>query len=237
MGHHTVDFVGFRVSWLYRDLGLNVAVPVMPFHGPRSVGRRSGDGYLSGDFLDTIHAQAQAVWDARRLIAWLRKRGAPAVGIYGVSLGGHTAASIAAHEPGLDCVIAGIPASDLLDIIHANTSGVAVWLTSHLGFPWEDVRQIMRVISPLALPVRVPRDRCFLFAGRFDALAPPSQARALWEHWGRPRLVWYQGGHVSFFLEREVRDLIAEALRATGFVTDAWAAGRAHMAWADAGNF
>jgi hypothetical protein len=57
----------------------------MPLHGPRRVGRRGGDGYLSGDFLDTIHAQTQAVWDIRRLIAWLRAEGAQRVGVQGVS--------------------------------------------------------------------------------------------------------------------------------------------------------
>ena len=47
----------------------------------------------------------------------------------------------------------------------------------------------------------------------------------------------YDLRHVSFFLEREVRDLIAEALRKTGFVTDAWAALRPPEKWAEAGSF
>ncbi len=88
MGHAAVDFTGFPARWLHQDLGLNVAIPVIPLHGPRRVGRRGGDGFFTGDFVDTVHAQAQAVWDIRRLISWLHAQGAPAVALYGVSLGG-----------------------------------------------------------------------------------------------------------------------------------------------------
>ena len=76
MGRPVVDFAGFRARWLYRDLGLNIAIPVLPLHGPRRIGRRDGDGFFTGDFVDTLHAQAQAVWEVRRLIGWLRSHGA-----------------------------------------------------------------------------------------------------------------------------------------------------------------
>ena len=111
MGRVSVDFTGFRVRWLHRELGLNVAIPVMPLHGPRSQGRRGGDGFLSGNFVDTVHAQTQAAWDVRRLIDWLRSFGAPAVGIHGVSLGGYTAALVASLDPKLDCAVVGIASS------------------------------------------------------------------------------------------------------------------------------
>ena len=102
MGRPAVDFAGFRARWLHRELSLNVAIPVLPLHGPRRVGRRGGDGFLTGDFLDTVHAQAQAVHDVRRLVGWLRqRRGAPALGVYGVSLG--------ASSPGL---LAGLLGAD-----------------------------------------------------------------------------------------------------------------------------
>jgi hypothetical protein len=220
MGQELTDTIAFRVHWLHRDLGLNVAIPVLPFHGPRTTGRRSGDLFLTGDFLDTVHAQAQAVWDIRKLIAWIREQGAPAVGIYGLSLGSYTAALIASLEDDLDCVVAGIPVVDFVDLVQANTSGWAVRLTGLLGFPWDSVCEMLRVISPLELPVQTDRTRCFLFAGIYDQVAPPEQARALWRHWGRPRLVWYRGGHVSFLIENEVRDLLADAFRRTGLIPD-----------------
>jgi len=214
MGRASVDLAGFRAQWLHRTLGLNVAIFVMPFHGPRTVGRRGGDGYLSGDFLDTIHAQAQAVWDLRRLVGWLRREGAPAVAVYGVSLGGYTAALLAALEADLDRVVLGIPAACFLDLARVNVPPALLRTAEWLGFPLAQIEQVLRVVSPLAMPPRVPRDRRFLYAGVADRLAPAHQAWELWRHWERPRIVWYQGSHVSFVLEPAVRTLLEEALDA-----------------------
>jgi len=219
MGHPAVDFTGFRARWLYRDLGLNVAIPVMPLHGPRRVGRRGGDGYLSGDFLDTIHAQTQAVWDIRRLIAWLRAEGAPRVGVQGVSLGGYTAALLASLEESLDCVIAGIPAVDLLRLIRSHAPAILLRIAEAVGIRFDRIEQLLRVISPLAHTPRVPLPRRYLYAGVADRLAPPDHALDLWHHWDRPRFEWYHGGHVSFLWERNVRDLVEEALTTSGLAT------------------
>jgi hypothetical protein len=216
MGHPAVDFTGFRARWLYRELGLNVAIPVMPFHGPRRMGRRGGDGYLTGDFLDTIHAQTQAVWDVRRLITWLRAEGAPRVGVQGVSLGGYTAALLASLEKDLDCVIAGIPAVDFLRLVRTNIPEVLLRIFKAMGIRFDRVEQLLRVVSPLAHRPRVPRPRRYLYAGVADRLAPPDHALDLWHHWDQPRFEWYQGGHVSFLWEKNVRDLLQEALTASG---------------------
>jgi hypothetical protein len=218
MGHPAVDFAGFRARWLHRVLGLNVAIPVLPLHGPRRVGRRGGDGFLTGDFLDTVHAQTQAVWDVRRLIGWLRKQRAPAVGVYGVSLGGYTTALLAALEPKLDCVIAGIPATDFVGLMHSHVPRCLLRAASHIGFPLERVELLLRVISPLALDPRVPHERRYLYAGLADRLAAPEHAHALWEHWDRPRLAWYEGSHVSFLWEKPVEKLVREALGSCGLL-------------------
>lgn len=221
MGNASVDFTGFRAKWLHRHLGLNVAIFVMPFHGPRTVGRRGGDGYLSGDFLDTIHAQAQAVWDLRKLVAWLRREGAPAVGVYGVSLGGYTAALLSALEADLDRVVLGIPAACFLDLARVNLPPALLQGLEWLGFPLERIEHVLRVVSPLAMPPLVPREHRFLYAGISDRLAPPHHAWNLWRHWERPRVAWYQGGHVSFLMEPAVRALLEEALDARSMLDGA----------------
>jgi hypothetical protein len=92
MGMPALDLAAFRAARLHHVHGLNLALPVLPLHGPRKLGRRSGAGFLSGDFVDTVHAEAQATWDLRRLLAWIRTQEAPAVGVYGLSLGGYNAA-------------------------------------------------------------------------------------------------------------------------------------------------
>lgn len=212
MGHPFVDLTGFRARWLHEGLGLNVAIYVMPFHGPRRTGRRSGDGYLSGNFVDTLHAQAQAVWDLRRLVGWLRRTGAPAVSVHGISLGAYTAALLAALEPRLDAVVAGIPASCFVGLARSHVPPGIAALLARLGFPLARIEEVLRVVSPLAMPVRVPRERRFVYAGTADRLAPPEQAWDLWRHWERPHVTWYQGSHVSFLFEPAVRNLLRSAL-------------------------
>ena len=218
MGHPAVDMLGFRVHWLYKRLGINVAIPMMPLHGPRRIGRRSGDGFFTGDFIDTVHGQAQAVWDVRRLIHWLRDNGAGGVGVYGVSLGAHTAALTASLEEDLDCVIAGIPATCFVRLLGSQLPEIAVRALARVGLPLERIERLLRVVSPLCIPPKLPRERRFLFAGLADRLATPEHARDLWRHWDRPRSEWYDGSHVSYLWESRVRALVLEALTTSGMV-------------------
>lgn len=226
MGHPAVDLIGFDASRLHRRHGLNVAIPVLPLHGPRRVGRRGGDGLLSGELLDTVHLLAQAAWDVRRLVRWLRTSGAPAVAVQGLSLGGYTAALVASLEEDLDCVIAGIPAADFVRIVRWHAPALMWRLVERLGYRLEPVERLLRVVSPLAMPPRVPHERRFLFAATADRLAPPDHARDLWRHWDRPRMAWYHGSHLSFRLEREVEDLVLGAFESCGLL----ASGRARRA-------
>ena len=77
------------------------------------------------------------------------------------------------------------------------------------------------VVSPFAIEPGVPVERCFVYAGLVDRLASPDQARDLWEHWGRPRVAWYNGSHVSFLWEKEVRKLLLEAFDSRDMLTHA----------------
>lgn len=213
MGFPLADFTAFPVRWLHHRLGLNLVFPVLPLHGPRRRGRRTGDGFLTGDYLDTVHLQAQAAWDIRRVLGWVRQaRNAPAVGAYGLSLGGYTAALLASLTGDLDVVVCGVPATSHSAIARRNLPSFLVRATEWFGFAWERIDALLRVVSPLALPPRLPRERRFLYAGTADRLVPADGVCALWRHWDRPRIEWYQGSHVSFGWERPVRLLLREAL-------------------------
>lgn len=214
MGAPLMDLAAFQVPWLYHELGLNVMIPVLPLHGPRSTGW-SGDGFFSGDCLDTLHAEAQAIWDLRRLLGWIRAQDAPAIGVYGLSLGGYTAALLGGLEDDLACIIAGIPPSDFVALGRHHMPAALLRAAEALGLDWEIVDRIFRVVSPLAMPPRIPRERRFLFAGLADRIVPPSQVRALSAHWEHPQTIWYAGSHFSCHWEPEVRALLRETLQRT----------------------
>jgi hypothetical protein len=78
------------------------------------------------------------------------------------------------------------------------------------------LRDVKRVISPLDLAPRVPFERRYIFGAVGDRLVPPDQVRDLWLHWERPRIEWYQGGHLTFRAHAGVRRLVRDALREAG---------------------
>src|SRR5947207_1497635 len=85
-------------------------------------------------------------------------------------------------RPWLVCVIAGIPASDLLALYrHHAPPRLRRRALEHHVFG-EEAHAVHRVISPLTMPARVPRDRRFVYAGLGDRMSTPHQAHRLWEH-------------------------------------------------------
>jgi len=211
-----VDLNAFRASALLRQ-GVNVAVAVLPMHGRRAGGRAPGEGFMSIDLVDSMHGLAQAAWDVRRLVAWLRQyESASKVGLHGQSLGGHVAALVAALDDSLACVIAGIPVVDLPDLYRRHSpSWIARQAERHgvLGPLADDVH---RVVSPLALRCQVDSSGRFIYGGLGDRMATFGHARRLWLHWERPRLAAYDGGHVGFYWSGAARQVVDEAIERSG---------------------
>lgn len=218
MGAPLVNFMGFDVSRLHHELGLNVIFPCLPLHGPRSRTALSGGELLQPNYLSVVHMFSQAIWDVRRAIAWLRARRAPKIGLYGISLGGHNASMVSALEPDLECVIAGIPAVDFPSLAQDNEPFLVRRYSREFGVPWDVVRRVVHVVSPLSFHPEVPRDRRFIYAGTADRVARPVHARALWRHWDRPAIHWFSGGHVLAVMNAEARSFVERALRSSGMV-------------------
>jgi hypothetical protein len=216
MGHPRFDLAAFRPDWLHHRHGLNLLLPVLPLHGPRKVGRRSGDGFLGGDVLDTIHAEAQAMWDVRRLLSWVRAQGGAPVGVFGLSLGGYNAALLASVEDDLACAIPGIPAADFTRLFFRHGPPLQTRQVELQGIEVAHMDELFRVVSPLVLEPKVPFEHRAIFAGVADRLVPADQVRDLWRHWERPRIEWYQGGHLTFPAHRQVRALIDDTLVESG---------------------
>jgi dienelactone hydrolase len=194
-GTHWLTARAFDVAYWLKH-GYDVVAFVLPFHGARAPGGKSGALFPSANPLRTNEAFGQAIYDLRALSAWLRTRGATAVGAMGMSLGGYTTALWATIEE-LDFAVAMIPAVSMAALMwrhgehsparkHAVKAGVS-----------EDLLvDAFAVHAPTTRAPLVARDRLFVVAGRGDRITPPDQAEALAKHWGTD-ILWFDGGHLA----------------------------------------
>ncbi|MBM4382325.1 MAG: hypothetical protein FJ091_03035 [Deltaproteobacteria bacterium] len=215
MGTPAIDLQVFRAQQ-WRERGFNVVLPVLPFHGPRRLGAISGIGMFGADFLDSAHALAQAMWDVRRLIGWIRAQGGSEITCYGLSLGGYSAALLASLAPELHAVVAGIPAADFVRLVFTHAPAAERERILRAGVTRELATKVMRPVSPLALAPLVPHERRFVFGAPDDQFVPADQVRDLLSHWEKPRHVWFPGAHVTFRVHAQVQALVAEALVSGG---------------------
>jgi pimeloyl-ACP methyl ester carboxylesterase len=192
----------FEIPFLYR-LGLDVVLPTMPFHGDRRMQGSvfSGHGFLSPDLDQTFEAIAHTVSDVRVIMRDLERRGVPAMGVSGLSLGGYMTALLATLEPSLAFAIPNVPVVTLVDLLldwHPLS-----WLIrrslARASLSIQEARRMFAVHCPLTRPPAVPHERLMIIAGAGDRMAPPSQARLLWEHWKRPAIYYFPGNHLLHF--------------------------------------
>ncbi|MGH8461404.1 MAG: alpha/beta hydrolase family protein [Stenotrophobium sp.] len=217
MGAAWMDFGLFSPKWLHQRLGLNIVQPVLPLHGPRKIGPRSGDHYLDGDLLDLVYAQSHALWDLRRTLAWIRQQEAhPKIGVYGVSLGGYNASLLAAYEADLEFVIAGIPVVDFAAAVWRFMPPAYLRYFAAQGMDEVRYREILKIISPLSRPPLPSRERLLILAGVADRIVPPRQPLVLARHWDVP-VNWYQGGHLGLRQTPQTAEILHEAMLRAGW--------------------
>lgn len=213
MGKPLEDFGAFDPTFLHERMGFNMLLPTLPLHGPRKIGRFSGDGFMSGPVLDMIHAETQGIWDIRRLLSWVRAQEAPSIGVYGLSLGGFTTSLLAGIEDGLDFAIAGIPMTSMSATFWRHLPDHAARNYLEAGLTEARVETLTKVISPMSFTPKVPLERRAIFGGVGDRLVAPEQVGNLVRHWGYPATRWYQGSHVTFMFDAGVRSLIHDTLK------------------------
>jgi pimeloyl-ACP methyl ester carboxylesterase len=217
MGRAAIDLRLFRAWHLHEDLGLNVVLPVLPMHGPRRRNLPDRAAFPGEQLLDNVHATAQAVWDVRRVLSWIRSQEPDSpIGLNSMSLGGYIASLVASLDDGLTCAILGVPVINLIDLFGYHAGFAAI---DPRRRPLDLAKPIGEMLSPLSLTCRVPPRGRFVYAGIADQVVlPRAHALRLWEHWGKPETVWYHGGHALFFRSRPVEQFIEDALAQSGMV-------------------
>jgi hypothetical protein len=212
-GQFALEERAWPVRWL-QSRGLDVAVAVLPFHGVRA---REGGGqppFPGADPRITNEGFRQAVADLRVLAALLRDRGAPAVGMMGMSLGGYTTALMATLQADLAFAAPLIPLASVADF--ARDQG-------RLGDgpgareQHEALEAANRVVSPFARRPVVPASRVLVVGAEGDRITRIAHAERLAAHFGAP-LLRAHGGHLVQTWRREAFGAVIAMLAREGIV-------------------
>jgi pimeloyl-ACP methyl ester carboxylesterase len=165
----------------WRDAGVTVALPTLPFHGPRKPAGERMPPFPGLDPRFTNDGFRQAVHDLTALIGWLRSQGYGPISLAGMSLGGYTAALLATLLPELASVSLIIPLASLADFarLQGRLGGGESADALHAG-----LEAVYRPTSPLSRPPRIAPERVRIWATRGDRITGVAHAERLGRHFG-----------------------------------------------------
>lgn len=189
-GSLAFEEVAFEAPRLYQ-WGLDVLIPVLPFHGPRAPEGRRGT-WPGVDPWRSVEGFAQAVSDLRAWRSWLRAEGSSSVGTFGMSLGGYTSALLSTVERDLDYAALMIPLASLGDVYLQHRARRAEPPPDWVG---RRIDQSLRVVSPFARPPTLRPDQVLVLAAGNDGITPEGHAERLRDHFSA-RLDSFPGGHL-----------------------------------------
>jgi len=201
------------VRWLNRH-GLDVALALLPFHGLRGPRDGGPTPFPGADPRFTNEGFRQAVADLRVLAALLAARGAPAVGMMGMSLGGYTTSLMATLEPSLAFAVPIIPLSSVADF--ARDQG-RLGTGARAAAQHRALEEANRVVSPLARPSMLPPERLLVIGAEADRVTPIHHAERLARHFDAP-LLRLPGGHILQAWRRPAFRAVRAMLRRQGLL-------------------
>jgi pimeloyl-ACP methyl ester carboxylesterase len=188
--------LAFRARRLYAQ-GFDVVLVNLPFHARRAPPGRVRPMFPSTDPVRANEGFAQAVMDVRALVATLLARGAPAVGVTGMSLGGYTSALLATVEARLAFVVPIIPFSSLPRLMWEHGEGTAARARAEaVGITLDHFAPAFAATDPLARAPVVDPPRILIIAGERDRVTPSHHARRLHEHFAGSRFLTFPGSHL-----------------------------------------
>jgi len=199
MGQPRLDAWALLAAEWFRH-GLDVALLTLPYHGARAPrgARLSGQRFADPNAARMHDAVRRAVYEIHAVRAWVRAETGGPVGLLGLSLGGYLAALCAGLVDDLDFVMPMVPPVCIGDLAWRFFSR-STHAARAAAYTHAELRATYRVHSPLSFPLRVPRERVLIIAGRGDRIVPPEHPHALWRHWGEPAIHWFSGSHLAPF--------------------------------------
>jgi dienelactone hydrolase len=198
--------------------GVGALFVKMPYYGPRR-DPLSPRRMVSPDPRETVAGMTQAVLDIRQAAAWLAARpeiDPDRLGIFGISLGGITAALASTAEPRLKNVCLLLAGGDIGSAGWDSPEARQVrerWLTQ--GGTREQFLEILGPVDPVTYAPAATGKRILMLNATDDEVIPRACTLALWNAFGQPEIQWYSGGHFSV-----ARHIFSALLRVSQFFAD-----------------
>lgn len=223
VGAFPIEEQAFQANWLYR-LGLDVIFVTLPFHARRGQHPWARPLFPAADPFCSNDGFAQAVYDVRALVGFLRQNGIRRVAVTGMSLGGFTASLLATVEPEIDVVIPIVPFASLPRIIWEHGEGTeGRRKVEEAGLSLELFEKAHAATTPLCRDPVISAERILLIGGERDRVTPLSHAIALRDHFTRdctsPRLHTFPGSHLIQSGRRSVFGTLARFLAARELIS------------------
>jgi pimeloyl-ACP methyl ester carboxylesterase len=212
-GQWAIEERAWPIRWMNAH-GLDVAVPVLPFHGVRARPEGGPPPFPGSDPRWNNEGFGQSVVDLRTLVTLLRLRGATSVGLMGMSLGGYATALLATVERDLGFAVPIIPLASLAD--YAREQG-RLGAGARAAAQHAALEAANQVISPMARRSLVPSERVLVIGAVADRVTPIGHAERLAAHFGAP-LLRLHGGHLLQTWRRQAFRAVKGMLRKNGVV-------------------
>ena len=193
-----------RLTWR----GINGILLELPFHLQRRPrGRDAIRDFLSADLLSVAQATHQSMLDLRALIRWLKREGAPSVGLWGNSLGGWLEGLLVSHTDEADC------AAFLTPVSRMDRALVEIDFAAQVRGSVESSGFNVNRLSLERFRSCLRPEQMLFQVGRDDVFIPLETMFELAETWGGPEVRIYPNGHISILFSEAVADQAAEWFR------------------------
>ncbi|CAN7491857.1 MULTISPECIES: alpha/beta hydrolase family protein [Pseudomonas] len=198
---HVLSLAGF-----YRR-GYDVLLFTFPHHGPRAERGNwfSGQGLFGSGLAAFNEAPLHAIHDLRVFISYLQGRGVEQIGVTGISLGGYTAALLAAVDERLAWCVPIVPAVSPIDaFLEWQPTGLLLSrLMRSQGIGVAQMRGLLAVHNPLTYAPCLDGERMLVIGGAGDRVTLPRHVRLLHQHWPGSEMHWFAGNHILHLGRRE----------------------------------
>lgn len=217
MGDQRVNSLAF-LPGLFYSLGWNVALVELPFHGRRGTEALKDPLFPSVDPVRTCVGMAQAIYDLRKLTAYLRSRGHQKVACVSLSLGAYVGQLWASLER-LDKAVFIVPLVSMGDLAwdlareqgKRGAFGESPELVSQQGRAF--FRDLFRDHCALGRLPLTSEEAMLTIGGRGDQVISRKQMDLLRKNWSHSQFVWLSGGHAAHLQRGEAFSIVREFLR------------------------